>query len=454
MKAKLFVAVLLAFALLLCVFSCSSRNSTKCQKCGAECESTMVYCPDCGEKLTSVLLCSKGHENTPGSLFCSLCGDDLTASTGSDTPDTSADSNAPDTSAGSDAPDTSAGNETPDTSDSTNKDPGNDPSADNSKNIWLMTREYSKGANYSRKYYYNYDGVLVNEEVYYTSDNKTDTIYKYSYDDHGTLLLKSTSYCSYGSSNSWVYENKYDEAGKLITVILNSSWVDTYTYDSNGKLQSIVCVKNGTVTGKEEYVDGKIKRVYIGEDILEQEYFYDANGRLERKEVYVSVCYNGNTQLTILMGKQEGTDQIPSNTTRVEVKSNTTTYVYDGNGNNVYEKLVSYNGNTSETINEYMTLFDYRAQNLHNSPPVPNTGSGSGSGGNSSGGSGSGKGTKCLYCEDTPGKLECSVCDGTGKVFKKYDSNGNKVMQPCIYSKCNNGRIECYHCGGDGVYGN
>lgn len=394
MKLKQICSFLLVVSVLLSLCACSS-SSLVCKHCGEGYEEGALFCPSCGEKIQSSTLCSKGHENEAGARFCSQCGEALGSSD-----------------LGGDNGGNGEGN---------NDNQSENSQADNAQNIWLMITSGAT-SDYACQYYYNFDGVLVAKRWYYTSTAKTTGIYEYAYDEHGNMILEALTYNPGGKTYSHTYKNQYDESERLISVTDAALNVTEYKYDEKGALtETITRDKDGVEEYREEYESGKKKRKYGNNGYeFEEQYFYDENGRLEKI-----------VQTDIPM---EGSD---------EQMKTTITYVYDGNGNAVSEKRVSAFGSVSETTYQYMSLADYRAQGLHLVLPTPDGDSGSGSSGDSHTGN-SVNGVKCKWCEDTPGKIDCFACEGTGKVYGST----------CKVPSCNRGKIKCPYCGGDTIIGN
>ena len=429
MKFRQLFAILMIFSLLMCLLSCTkSDDSKECAACGKEYTAGMLYCPSCGEKITEGDFCSNGHKNEAGAKFCQECGVALTNNG-----------------------ETNGGNNE------------NNNSNNNGQNIWLRVKSITSGQNLASQYYYNSKGELIAEKLYYTTNNKIDSIFNYSYDECGHLILKNTTYSLSGQMPLWTYTNKYDERGKLISVINNFSVVTEYKYDTNGMLsEKTEFSSGGSMNSREVYENGKIIAKYLEDNILYEEYFYDVMGRLEKYISYVTLWrYEGVDPViqfpdTVFMGKRDNADDIPEmpdgvKEVHVEIRENTTTYIYDGNCNIVYEKQVSYYGNITERTHEYMSLADYHAQGLHNVLPTPNGDSdnNSGSNGGSNGGN-SPSGVKCEWCQGE-GRYDCKVsnCDD-GIVPTGYDNPKHKICMVCH----GEGTLECAHCGGDGIFGN
>lgn len=387
MKTRRFLALLLTFALFVSICACDS-SSFKCKNCGGEYQLGVTYCPSCGEKVAlSGATCSKGHENDFGANFCAECGEPL------------------------DAQDNDNGNN----DGGNNNDNGNNDNAGNNggsqeqleKKNWLLQEQRYDSTGRTFKYFYDADGYLVGKEVW--DDNTGLFSYNtYANDGHGNCIEEFSSLGTFlGGDGITTYTNTYDTQGRLTKALSDSGSYDQYYYEGD----ELVKVLHVDSDGEETYDLYENGRMTLS---------YRCDGTTNYKETTIEFNYDDS-------GRCTGT--------------NNESFEVDEYGN----ILADPGGSTYK----YITLEDYRSQNLHSNKYANGQGgssngsSGNGSSGGSSGGSSS-NGTKCLYCNQT-GKINCYACDGTGKVYGQTT---------CKVPSCYNGKIKCPHCGGDGVFGN
>lgn len=437
MNLKRFFAVLLTLVLLTSFYACGggSSLSLECEKCGTEYKLGALYCSACGNPLVdSKPVCSKGHENEVGAMFCSACGETLNSNTNSN--------------------DGSVDNKLEQNENSTSYTP-TDPNA----SVWLLLESventgYRGGVINTRQYNYTSSGTCKSAEEtgtwridkadFYTAD----ITYNYQSFEDGVAVS-----CTYKRAYLPKYEmypendihwDVYDKNGNFLYRTNNSDdWFTPYesteTRDTDGGGKEITKTKtlaNGVeVTDISLYDEGGalIKFThncpsYKNASPLKAEIVEYENGKMVRYYQHFNVVGYDDPYLRAACE-------------------------YDNNGNCVKTTVYNESGTVwAITQYTYITLKDYLEQqtNLNNG----NSGGNSENGSSGSGSSGSStNGTKCVYCNQS-GKMDCSACDGTGKVFSRFDDNGNKIMKTCTNPSCSNGKIKCPYCGGDGIFGN
>ncbi|MBR6777599.1 MAG: hypothetical protein IKM27_07620 [Clostridia bacterium] len=282
--------------------------------------------------------------------------------------------------------------------------------------------------------------VISTKDIFFSTNGENvissscDGVVNYDvYNDDGAFLYRTrySEVCStdYESTQT----NELADGGKEVICTKKLSngetFTDVITYDQSGEMvkfthnyrrnDSEIEQQKGSIC---EYENGNMVRYYqiapalSKNPLLRAECRYDDNGCCIERKIYVG------------------------------------TYVLKENGKTMvlppkYGLVNPQEAAASVTSFNYMPLEDYLEQKQ--------SGSGYETGANSNTGANNGgtttNGYPCEWCKQS-GKLDCSVCDGTGKIFSRFDSNGNKVMKTCTYYKCHNGKIECYHCGGDGIY--
>lgn len=142
----------------------------------------------------------------------------------------------------------------------------------------IQIDDYNYGVKeYQVTFTYNESGQVVqrcearfdNDE--YVTDNVTEYVTEYEYDENGFLTWMSVDNPAYDSSTLSHFE--YDEEGKLAREIREGSVVE-YTYDKNGNRVLVVVSYNDGPTYQYESVYDESAR-------LTHEYFvYDEGGRL------------------------------------------------------------------------------------------------------------------------------------------------------------------------------
>ena len=482
------IAFLLSIVVLLGLVGCGSSAEMHCSACGAENDNTAKFCVECGTSLSVSTICqSCGQENDIDSKFCSSCGNTL--------------SSQPTSNNG-----TAEG-------DSTNE-------PDPAENVWLLVKERKITLGIDVNYSYDYRGNLTTEVVSSRSTGDTiqchfintldehnrlikrewdDYVEEYTYDDH-SALSERILYYDHSDLGKMIYEYDIYEEGvlkrryssKIRSDICDSQghatqesyyyFVTDYIYD-DGKLSSVLIYRD-TVQYRSDISAHELKNAQLsGETFLFEEYAYYSNGHLKSRvgdsihfhfqpgipgtilcddtylDTYISsgMCtIHGDADCKVLTGIPHLGYGFAVLDKRTSIERDEK-YTTDQHGNIIQSNYNEY----FKCTFEYMTLAEYRNQGLHESGASTGSNNNTSSSGNSNGSNnGSGdndKGVACQHCQS--GWIECNACDGTGKVFDKYDINGNKVMRICNYfsistnSYCTGGKIRCYFCGGDGIFG-
>jgi len=278
---------------------------------------------------------------------------------------------------------------------------------------WLLLEEYIESTGVTIKYYYDRNGYLVGEASWRANGElNLETIY--TNDSHGNCVEKYVPFWEQLGFDAYTtYQNTYDAKGRLVKSSSEDGGYDQYEYAGDALAKISYVEADGTVY-YDQYENGRLIRSYrkdaaTGYEAATIEFYYDKSGN------FTGASHNG--------------------------------FEMDRNGNLINDGHAAY---------KYITLADYISQNLYNNSYANAQNNNGNSGGNNSGNSGgnnSGNGTPCQYCKQS-GKMECSACDGTGKVFKEFDKNGNKVMKTCGNPSCSYGKIKCPYCRGDGIFGN
>ena len=279
---------------------------------------------------------------------------------------------------------------------------------------WLLLTENIKSTGVTINYYYDGNGYLVGEESI-RSDSTMASCTFYTNDSHGNPIEEYLPLLDQmGFDATHTIKNTYDAKGRL-TKAYNEDYAsyDQYHYEGN-ELVKVSHVKEDGTEYYEQYENGRLVRAYKKDGTTSWtpvtiEYYYDKKGNCTGTNYY-------------------------------------THFEMDEYGNILADDYATY---------EYITLDDYLRQNLHDNDYVKNENDNSSGGNNNGGGNNNNtnKGTACLHCKQS-GRIECTACDGTGKVFSRFDEKGNKVMKTCMRAGCSGGKVKCYYCGGDGIFGN
>jgi len=511
------IAFLLSIVVLLGLVGCGSSAEMHCNACGAENDNTAKFCVECGTRLSVSTICqSCGQENDIDSKFCSSCGNTLSSQSTNQSTQNSETSDKTEETNGN-QPNVDSGTTE---GDSTNEpDPAENVwllVKESKKRLGIYI-----DINYSYDYHGNLTTEVHSTRssgdttqlchIINTLDEHNrlikrewdDYVEEYTYDDHSALSEKILYY-DHSDLGKMIYEYDIYEEGVLKrryssknrSDICDSQghatqesyyyFVTDYIYD-DGKISSVLIYRD-TVQYRSDISAHELKNAQLsGETFLFEEYAYYSNGHHKSRvgacihyhfqpgipgtilcddtyldtylDIHISsgMCeIHGDADCTVWSGIHH-LEYGPSVLDRSGFLSMDEKYTTDQHGN-IIQAIY---GETHKRTFEYMTLAEYRNQGLHESGASTGSNNNTSSSGNSNGSNnGSGdndKGVACQHCQS--GWIKCNACDGTGKVFYKYDINGNKVMRICNYfspstnSYCTGGKIRCYFCGGDGIFG-
>lgn len=489
---KRILAILLIIFVLFFICSCSLVNSISENGNGYS-SSSKIKCSDCDKY------------NPSNAKYCSNCGADMRANSGSSN------------STNSNSTNSNSGN--------TNSGKNNDKEKEDPK-LLTMAVVRTNGVSYCdgktsvyRMYEYIYDeeGNLKEENTYIEYSPitaRTELIEKKEYYKtsdpnvvkYGRIFYSYSAYenAYYKDTTETCYDVYNDDGVKLYTtstdpILLKSMIVNedenclpkgNWNWDDNpsqlefhNKLfpgfdtmrQKVIDYSDGTqalektlyknnemigfyrmIIGGDEHVEyhvyenGNIVKTFYNDGehdvFLKYSYRYDAEGNCIERKQYVDVAA---TMGDVGVPNSNGVATIVRPGGGGISVDGLNPFNRDSYGNtdwigpSIYED-VDYDVYTDVYTNTYVKLSKYE-------PPSPTTYSGGGSikSGASASGNSSGS-VVCLHCKQS-GYMECLFCDGTGKVLYGFKDNGEKTYRTCTY--CSGGGFrKCAYCGGDGYF--
>ena len=195
----------------------------------------------------------------------------------------------------------------------------------------IESREYSDGS----KTFYEYNDIGSPTKITYSSDEKINMEYIYTYD----LVGNKTGISINKNGSVKDYSYSYDEVGRITKVVLNDKMLREYSYDIFGnRTAKVDYTEEEVVTTNYIYKGGKLVEELISKNngLIQKRYEYDKRGNLIKKfaddELEAEYTYNGLGQLiSVISGK------------------NSVTYEYDGLGHRIGK--TESNGNESHTTN-------------------------------------------------------------------------------------------------------